>query len=184
MVDKTNFEQLAYDNAPIGIVMTEQRIVKSCNATFADMLGYQKIDILEQSFRMFYATCQEFDDIRDIGIEPLRTKGVYCDERMVKCKSGSQVWCRFRAQALNRDEPLEQAVLSFALISENSSAFSFTPRERQVITHLSTGMTSKEIGFALGISPRTVEDIRRRLLKKFKVRNAAELLARLNHIPH
>eukprot|EP00521_Asterionellopsis_glacialis_P003566 CAMPEP_0195275802 /NCGR_PEP_ID=MMETSP0706-20130129/18104_1 /TAXON_ID=33640 /ORGANISM="Asterionellopsis glacialis, Strain CCMP134" /LENGTH=63 /DNA_ID=CAMNT_0040333217 /DNA_START=56 /DNA_END=244 /DNA_ORIENTATION=- len=63
------------------------------------MVGYDKQDIVGQSFRMFYGSRQEFDDIRDVGLEPLRAKGVYTDERMVKCKNGAQIWCRFRAQA-------------------------------------------------------------------------------------
>ncbi|MFV2038150.1 MAG: LuxR C-terminal-related transcriptional regulator, partial [Paracoccaceae bacterium] len=54
-----------------------------------------------------------------------------------------------------------------------------TPRERQVVLLLSRGMTSKEAARELAISPRTVEDFRARLLKKFKVRNTAELLAHL-----
>ena len=176
-------DKLAFEKAPIGIVLTEQRVVKSCNLTFANMVGYYKQDIVGHSFRMFYGSRQEFDDIRDVGLEPLRAKGVYTDERMVKCKSGAQIWCRFRAQAVNKDQPLDQMILSFALISESTDAASFTPRERQVIGHLSAGKTSKEIGHVLNISPRTVEDVRARLLKKLNVRNAAELLARLNHMP-
>lgn len=180
---QNELDTLAYEMAPLGIVLTEQRIVRSCNTTFANMVGYDKQDIIGQSFRMFYGSRQEFDDIRDVGLEPLKAKGLYTDERMVKCKNDTQIWCRFRAQALNKDEPLDQMILSFTLISDATDTASFTLRERQVIGHLSAGKTSKEIGNVLKISPRTVEDVRARLLKKLNVRNAAELLARLNHMP-
>lgn len=176
-----NFDQIAYENAPIGIVLTQHRIVRSCNLMFADMLGYEKGEVLDQSFRMFYQTRKEFDNVRDIGIEPLKEKGVYSDERLVTRKDGSQIWCRFRAQTLRRDVPLAETILSFAVISQK--ALSFSQREREVIFHLSRGLTSKEIAQQLSMSPRTVEDVRHRLHKKMNVKNATELLAKLAHIP-
>lgn len=45
---------------------------------------------------------------------------------------------------------------------------------------LSRGRTSKEIAQVLELSPRTIEDVRARLLKKFEVKNVAVLLARLS----
>ncbi|MDX5402386.1 MAG: helix-turn-helix transcriptional regulator, partial [Rhodobacterales bacterium] len=57
-----------------------------------------------------------------------------------------------------------------------------TPRERQVVTWLARGKTSKEIAQVLGLSPRTVEDVRARLMRKFDVRNTGLLLARLSDL--
>ncbi len=176
-----NFDQIAYESAPIGIVLTQHRIVKSCNLMFAEMLGYQKDEVLEQSFRMFYQTRKEFDNVRDIGIKPLKEKGVYTDERLVKRKDGDQIWCRFRAQTLTREAPLAKTIMSYAVISQTTH--SFTPREREVILYLSKGLTSKEIAIELSMSPRSIEDIRLRLHKKMSVKNATELLAKLAHIP-
>lgn len=51
-----------------------------------------------------------------------------------------------------------------------------TPRESQVCEYLCLGMTSKEIGQVLAISPRTVEDHRTTVFKKYGVRNAVELV--------
>jgi len=171
--------QLAFDHAPVGLVLTENRIIKSCNQTFAELFGYTVAELVNQSFRMLYETRKEFDEIRDIGLAPLRETGDYTDERLMLHRDGTMFWCRFRAHTLTPDDPLGRTVLTFTDISETHQPFSLTPRERQVVLLLRKGMTSKEIARSLSISPRTVEDHRARLLSKFEVKNVAELLARL-----
>jgi FixJ family two-component response regulator len=51
-----------------------------------------------------------------------------------------------------------------------------TVREREVMEHAAKGMHAKEIAAALGISPRTVEVHKTRLMAKLGVRNVAELV--------
>jgi RNA polymerase sigma factor (sigma-70 family) len=51
-----------------------------------------------------------------------------------------------------------------------------TPREREVLQHAARGMHAKEIAAALGISPRTVEVHKTRIMDKLGVRNVAELV--------
>lgn len=174
--------QIAFDQAPIGIVLSERRIIRACNRTFADMLGYRRRDLIGQSFRMLYASQQEFERIRDIGLGPLRQGGAYSDERLVLRRDGSRIWCRFRARTLTPEAPLDRTVLSFAVISETAPGVALTARERQVVRLLARGMTSKEVARDLSLSPRTIEDVRARLLRKFEVRNVAELLARLTGV--
>jgi len=53
---------------------------------------------------------------------------------------------------------------------------SLTPRERDVMSLLVAGETSKEVAFQLGISVRTVEGHRRRVLSKLGVTSAAQLV--------
>lgn len=173
------FSKLAFEQAPIGIVLTENRIIKACNQTFVDMFGYSREELINQSFRLLYETRREFDQIRDIGLAPLRESGNYTDERLMLHRDGSMFWCRFRAHTLTPDDPLGQTVLTFADISEIHQSITLTPRERQVVVLLRQGQTSKEIARSLSISPRTVEDYRAKLLAKFEVKNVAELLAQL-----
>ncbi|HSH41488.1 MAG TPA: response regulator [Arenicellales bacterium] len=54
-----------------------------------------------------------------------------------------------------------------------------TGREREVLEHMATGKTSKVIALELGISERTVELHRSRILKKLDARNTTELLNRV-----
>lgn len=50
-----------------------------------------------------------------------------------------------------------------------------TPRERDVMPHVACGVPNKQIAQRLGISQRTIEAHRASLLRKLRVRNAAEL---------
>jgi DNA-binding NarL/FixJ family response regulator len=54
--------------------------------------------------------------------------------------------------------------------------FEFTPREMELVALLSNGKTSKEIAATLGLTLKTIETYRSRIIEKAGVRNIAELL--------
>lgn len=51
-----------------------------------------------------------------------------------------------------------------------------TPREREVLQLITNGQSNKEAGRALGISPRTIEVHRARVMEKLGARNTADLV--------
>lgn len=51
-----------------------------------------------------------------------------------------------------------------------------TPREREVLQQIAAGASNKEAGRHLGISPRTIEVHRARIMEKLGARNAADLV--------
>jgi|GEM_PF-3507372 len=53
---------------------------------------------------------------------------------------------------------------------------SLTPREHEVLRQLAQGLTNKEVAQLLGLSPRTVEDYRKRIMEKLGVRSFAEFI--------
>ena len=54
-----------------------------------------------------------------------------------------------------------------------------TPRERDVLRLISNGQSNKEAGRQLGISPRTIEVHRARVMEKLGARNTADLMRKL-----
>lgn len=51
-----------------------------------------------------------------------------------------------------------------------------TPREREVLALITSGQSNKEAGRQLGISPRTIEVHRARVMEKLGARNTADLM--------
>ncbi|RYY63736.1 MAG: LuxR family transcriptional regulator, partial [Comamonadaceae bacterium] len=95
-------------------------------------------------------------------------------------RDGTLFWCHVVGRALDRSDPFACAVWMFEdLSARRPIAAPLTQREREVARELMAGGSSKHIGRALGISPRTVEAHRARLMKKLGVANQAELAARL-----
>jgi PAS domain S-box-containing protein len=180
-----DYEKMMLEHAPVGLVLTESRVIRLCNPAFAQMFGYEVRELLNQSFAILYPSIEEFVAIRDLGVEPLKKNNRYTDERIMARKDGSLFWCRTRGHSLTRDDdPLRRAVWSFADLSDFKPVTGLTTRERQIVMHLGEGRTSKEIARKLSISPRTVEAYRARLMKKHRAGNVAELLSRLSGMPH
>ncbi|MXU66652.1 PAS and helix-turn-helix domain-containing protein [Oceanomicrobium pacificus] len=173
----------AFLEAPIGIVMTENRVIRECNHAFARMFGRRREELIDQSFAPLYPSREEFVAIRDVGVPRLREMGNYSDERIMMRKDGTLFWCRVRGTSLTPQDPLAHAVWSFADLSESRPVTPLTRRERQIVMHLGEGRTSKEIARLLDISPRTVETYRAKLLRKMNAQNVAELLASLTGMP-
>ena len=55
----------------------------------------------------------------------------------------------------------------------------FTRREREVLARIAVGETNKQAARTLGLSSRTIEGYRAKIMKKVGARNAAELLRRV-----
>ena len=60
--------------------------------------------------------------------------------------------------------------------SDVGDVSSLTPRERQVLAQIMAGASNKEAGRTLGISPRTIEVHRARIMEKLGARNACDLV--------
>jgi len=100
----------------------------------------------------------------------------------------------FRAQAVDFiEKPFEERQLraaidaAFALERERASSVEhrkdlakklqrLTPREQEVLRHAAQGLHAKEIAKLLGISARTVEVHKTRIMEKLEVRNIGELV--------
>jgi PAS domain S-box-containing protein len=172
--------RLAFDHSPVGMCVTRDRIVVLCNDAFAAMFGYAADDLLGQPLEPLYPSHDEYVHIGSIGLPVMRETGSYGDERIMKRRDGTLFWCHVVGRAVDREQPFAQAVWMFEDISHRRPmAGGLTVREREIARQLVTGGTSKQIARALGISPRTVEAHRARLMRKLGAANQGELVARL-----
>ena len=55
-----NFHELVFEHAPVGLVLTENRVIRSCNPMFAEMFGYAVSELVDRSFAILYPSIEEF----------------------------------------------------------------------------------------------------------------------------
>lgn len=174
--------EAAFDFAPIGLVVTENRVIRECNQRFCEIFGYERGEMLGQVFAFLYPSEAEFENIAQRGYERLKAGAQYWDERVMRRKGGDLFWVRVRGHSYTPEEPFAQAVWSFADLSATRSYQPLTRREREVYSLLAGGLTSKEIARRLELSHRTVEVHRARLLRKVGVSNTAALFSSLGDL--
>lgn len=176
--------RLAFDLAPLGLVLSRHRQIVDCNERLCDMFGAQRDQLIGRSFQMLYPSADEFERTGERIAPILNAHGVYADDRVMKRVDGrfkgEPFWCHVTGRALNRHDPHEAGIWSFEdLSSRRPVKAELTAREREVAAQLLNGLTSKEIGRALAISHRTVEIYRARLMRKYKASTAADLVHKL-----
>ena len=176
-------DDLAFDHATVGLALLEQRIIRRCNLQFAETFGGQPKDFGGLPIADLYPSREDFDRIGTRLQQADAQSGRYSDERIMRRRSGALFWCRVRGRSLTPDAPFRSGVWSFADISDDRPVVSLTPRERDVAILTCRGLSAKEIGAELGLSYRTVETHRARLLEKFAARKLPELVAKLTGMP-
>ena len=163
--------RVAFELAPVGMCVTQERVVVLCNPAFGQMFGYAPEELAGQPLVPLYPTEDEYHQIGRVGLPVMREQGTYGDERIMKRRDG---------RALDRSAPFARAVWMFEDISTRRRvAGDLTAREREIAQHLVTGRTSKQIARLLDLSPRTVEAHRGRLMRKLGAASHGELVARL-----
>ena len=183
LVGSINY-QLAFEMAPVGLVLSRDRSIVDCNQHLCDMFGASREQLVGQSFLVLYPSAAEYERIGARMVPILNAKGLYADDRIMKRadgrNKGETFWCHVTGRALNRNAPHESGIWTFEDLSANRPVTAeLTAREREVAAHLMRGLTSKEIGRALLISHRTVEIYRARLMRKFKASTTADLVQKL-----
>ncbi len=180
---RMDLEAIAFEHAPIGLAVLENRTLVRSNLAFGKMFGVNPADCVGRSLADFYASEKDFRCIGERVYAAIRETGHYNDERVMRRGNGALFWCRVRGQSTTPENPFQKSVWSFADLSEDRPIVELTQREREVAILTCRGLTSKEIGLELKLSYRTIEEYRARLLRKFGARKLAELVAKLSGMP-
>lgn len=172
--------QLAFALAPVGLVLSRNRVMVDCNARVCEMFGLSREVLVGQSFELLYPSREEYERTGERIAPILNARGHYADDRVMRRGNGETFWCHVTGRALDRSAPHAAGIWSFQdLSSRRPVKAELTAREREVAAFLMDGRTSKEIGRALGISHRTVEIHRARLMRKYGASGAADLVQKL-----
>ena len=176
--------RIAFDLAPIGLVLSRQRQIVDCNQQLLTMFGAQRDQLVGRSFELLYPTAAEFERTGVRIVASLDARGWYADDRVMKRLDGPQrgelFWCHVIGRAIDPGQPHAAGIWAFEdLSSKRRLKVDFTAREREIAALLIDGLTSKLIGKRLGISPRTVDVYRGRLMRKMGAATTPELVNKL-----
>ena len=174
----------AFDLAPIGLVLSRNRLMVDCNRQVLEMFGAEREQLVGQSFEVLYPTHEEFERTGQRIVASLDAQGWYADERVMKRvdgpKRGELFWCHVSGRALDPSQPHAAGIWAFEdLSSRRALKLDLTAREREIAALLIEGLTSKGIGRKLDISPRTVDVYRARLMRKVGAATTPELVHKL-----
>jgi PAS domain S-box-containing protein len=171
----------AFEQAPIGLVISRDRLMVACNRQVLAMFGAQhERQLAGRSFELLYPTHDEFERTGARIAASLDADGYYADDRIMKRLSGELFWCHVSGRALDPARPHTAGLWSFEdLSAKRRIGVALTAREREIAALLIEGLTSKRIGQKLAISPRTVDVYRTRLMRKLGASTAGELVHKL-----
>jgi DNA-binding CsgD family transcriptional regulator len=188
-----DYEQV-FAHVPVALMVTRQRVISACSRQFLEMFRTTGEALVGQSVRVLYPNQVAFERFGARVIPALKKFGRITEPRAMQRIDGELFWVHVTGVSEHRDDPYREALWFFSemgaatnlsgsassanrLIAEAKN--SMTKRERDVAALLIQNQTAKEIGIALGISPRTVEVFRGKLLKKFDAPSTSELVKTL-----
>jgi len=177
----------AFDLAPVGLVLSRQRLMVDCNRELLAMFRAERAQLIGRSFEILYPTADEFERTGQRIAAQLDAAGRYADERVMRrlagagpARDGELFWCHVSGRALDPAQPHAAGIWAFEdLSSKRALKYELTPREREIAALLIEGLSSKGVGKRLSISPRTVDVYRARLMRKTGAATTPELVKRL-----
>lgn len=174
----------AFHLAPVGLVVARARTIHDCNLAFAEMFRGAREVLVGRSFASLYPDEQHYLETGERVGRALEAQGTFANDRVMRRLDGELFWVHVRGRAVNPAAPHQDTLwvfteLSGAMAARNAPKAALTDRERDVAALFVDGRTAKEAALQLGISPRTVDIYRSRLLRKFGVSSTADLVRRL-----
>ena len=166
---------------PVPTVYAEHRIIRDCNEPFAGLFASTRSAIVGQSFARLYPEIDDFIRRGEQWAANLAGRRVYRDERVMARLDGERFWCGVLGRSLSAHEsdPFERAIYCFQPIPRavDQAGVVLTERQRQILAQVAQGKTNAEIATEIGLSRRTVEAHRARLMRSLHLRNGAELIS-------
>ncbi|MDI6029406.1 LuxR C-terminal-related transcriptional regulator [Corticibacterium sp. UT-5YL-CI-8] len=179
MNDGGGWRAFSLKEMPVPMVYATHRIIRECNEEFASLFRYAIADLVDRSFARLYPKHSDFVRTGQMWRANLQEGSIYYDERIMTAGDGGRFWCRVHGRTRNPTDPFAQAIYCFQPLSRRiiSESVSLTDRQHQILALVAQGKKSAEISQETGLSIRTIESHRARLMKSIGLKNAAELSA-------
>lgn len=169
-----------FQSSPIAQLILAHRQIVQANDAAQRLFGYDAAAMVGQSARLLYSSQADFSLIGARAEKWLASHPGYEDQRFMQIADGTICWMRARGVTLTPQDPFALTIWAFERAEDRGErSVDLTAREQEIARHVVNGRTCKEIALELGISHRTVEVHRARLMKKLGARNTAELVSKI-----
>ncbi|MCD7059723.1 PAS domain S-box protein [Pelagibacterium xiamenense] len=164
---------------PVPMVFATHRIIREVNPAFAALFGYEAEELAGQSFNILYPRLADFVMVGDLWRANFSGGRSYTDERIMRRRDGSEFWCHVRGRSMIEADPFSEAIYCFDAMTRPvlEAHYALTDRQRQILSLISQGKTSAVIAGELGLSRRSIDTHRLRLMRMLGVSNTAEMVA-------
>jgi PAS domain S-box-containing protein len=176
LIDIAGELQFTLEEIPVPMVYATHRIIRDCNEEFASLFRYARSELIDRSFARLYPKHADFVRTGRMWKVNLASARIYYDERIMTAGDGHRFWCQVHGRTTHASDPFAEAIYCFqpsARPVERQELL--TDRQRQIVALVAQGKRNAEIAQEIGLSVRTVESHRARLMKALALRNAAEL---------
>jgi PAS domain S-box-containing protein len=168
---------MVFEAAPGGMLITDlSGKISRVNHAFADALGYTAAELHGRSIA---GITEEGNAAALVGELLSHGENEILGNRRYRTKSGAIVWTRERS-ALQSDFMGEPRFVLTRVDrmteAENDPLAPLSRREREVLTGVIAGRTSKAIAAGLGIAPASVDTYRSRIMVKLGIRDLPGLV--------
>jgi PAS domain S-box-containing protein len=122
-LQRTSSEREAILNsALVGIVLSVNRAHEWVNEKFAEMVGYQREELMGQSSRMVHVDEQQWDRLGRETREALAATGTYSTERQLKRRNGDLFWVQMAGRCVRGNDPDSGVIWTFLDITQRRKA--------------------------------------------------------------
>lgn len=169
--------------APTPLFITINSEICYCNRELERLLHCSAVEVIGTRVADLFLDLGEYRRRADWASNNMLRQGQYDYEALFKRPDGSLFWGRVSGRTLSPRRPLATAVWSInELDSRPNGQVPLSPRERDVARYVAEGLSNKQAAARLGISHRTVEMHRARLMRKLGAKNCSSLLAALERM--
>lgn len=116
-------QQAVFDAATVGVALTRDEIIHSCNRTMERMFGYGPGEMWGLRARVWYPDEATYLETGKKFYAGLAQQGFYCQEEELVRKDGSRFWTRWAVRAIDPDDLSKGLAGTFEDITAERASF-------------------------------------------------------------
>lgn len=169
-----------FEHVPIAMCVSDQQKVELCNAAASKLFGYTPRNFIGLPIALFWPPLVSPKETHEKVFIAIGNSGCYSEVRTLRLANDKLFWCRTKVALYDECNRIRRYIWTFQKVETTLKVVDeLPPREQQIAVALVVGKTSKTIAQDVGLSIRTIEYYRKRLMRRLDVANYKELVRRL-----